>query len=73
MVSQGAERPGAMDLVMCTAAGAHHPSVALANWMPSRMPMSSQFWMAAWTMTAIQIMMGMGWISCSSKWSTGFK
>jgi hypothetical protein len=29
--------------------------------------MSSQFWMAASTMMAIQIMMGMGWISCAKE------
>lgn len=38
----------------------HQPSVALANWMPSRMPASIQFWMANSMMMASQIMMGMG-------------
>lgn len=43
---------------------AYQPMKALQNWMPSRIPMSSQFVMAASTMMAIQIMMGMGWMSC---------
>lgn len=42
----------------------YHPIVALMNWMASRMPMSTQFWMAASMMTAIQIMMGIGMTSC---------
>jgi hypothetical protein len=41
-------------------AGAYQPRVAFANWMPSRMPASIQFWMANSTMMAIQIMIGMG-------------
>ena len=38
----------------------YHPMVALMNWMARRMAMSIQFWMAASTITASQIMMGIG-------------
>ncbi len=43
----------------------HQPMLALMNWMSSRMIMSSQLAMAASTMTASHIMMGMGITSCT--------
>ena len=42
----------------------HQPMLALMNWMSSKMIMSSQLAMAASTMTASHIMMGMGITSC---------
>lgn len=46
-------------------AGAYQPMPAFTNWMRSRMIMSTQLPMAASTMTASQIMMGMGITSCT--------
>ena len=43
---------------------AYQPMLALMNWMSSKMIMSSQLAMAASTMTASHIMMGMGITSC---------
>ncbi len=43
----------------------YQPMLALMNWISSRMIMSSQLAMAASTMTASQIMMGMGITSCT--------